>query len=260
MSSTTSPSAEAHLETARVLAERASITENRHRWFVAMAQVRAAGGGDLDTATHLLDQAEALYRHGFYPDVRPIAVDEGPSPDRRRETCRRRPAGPRTEGVSADDEPDYLREYEHLTLARLLLAQHRGGRHSDQPGAVTPAAAALGLLDRLHAAAADAERDGSVLEIRVLQALAHHARGDRPAALAALGRAVGEAPEPDGYARLYLDEGAPMLALLHDAAVPPTPPTRPLVARIAKRCSGRPGDSSSERCRPSRAPRRSSPW
>ena len=210
------PSAQAHLETARVLAERASITENRHRWYVATAQVRAAGGGDLDTATHLLDQAEALYRHGFYPDVRPIAsmrarlqIAQG---DLSSAT-----GWVQDRGVSADDEPDYLREYEHLTLARLLLAQHRSGQHSDQPGAVTPAAAALGLLDRLHAAAADAERDGSVLEIRVLQALAHDALGDRPGTLAALDRAVREAPEPDGYVRLYLDEGAPMLALLHDA-------------------------------------------
>ena len=63
--------AEAHLETARVLAERGSITENRHRWPVAMAQVRAARG-DHPAAMHLLEQAAALYRHGFYPDVRPI--------------------------------------------------------------------------------------------------------------------------------------------------------------------------------------------
>ena len=66
-------SAEAHLETARVSGERASITENRHRWYVVMAQVRAAAG-DYDAAMRLLDQAEALYRHGFYPDVRPIAA------------------------------------------------------------------------------------------------------------------------------------------------------------------------------------------
>jgi LuxR family maltose regulon positive regulatory protein len=66
-------SAEAHLETARVLGEQASITENHHRWFVAKAQLRAANG-DPAGATPLLDQAEALYRHGFYPDVRPIGA------------------------------------------------------------------------------------------------------------------------------------------------------------------------------------------
>ena len=102
-------------------------------------------------------------------------------------------------------EPDYLREYEHLTLARLLLAQHR----ADQRAAV------LDLLDRLHAAAVEAGRDGSVREIRVLQALAHQARGDLPQALAALRRSFVDTPEPDSYVRLYLDEGAPMLALLH---------------------------------------------
>jgi LuxR family maltose regulon positive regulatory protein len=76
----------------------------------------------------------------------------------------------------------------------------------------------LGLLDRLHAAATAAGRDGSVLELRVLQALAHHAHGDLPAALAAMGRALGGAPEPDSYVRLYLDEGAPMMALLNETA------------------------------------------
>ena len=70
---TTFPSAEAHLESGRVLGERASITENRHRWYVVMAQVRAAGG-DYDARRRLLDQAETLYRRGFYPDVRPIAA------------------------------------------------------------------------------------------------------------------------------------------------------------------------------------------
>ena len=52
----------------------------------------------------------------------------------------------------------------------------------------------------------------------MLQALAHHARGDLPQALAALGRSFADTPEPDSYVRLYLDEGAPMLALLHHAA------------------------------------------
>jgi LuxR family maltose regulon positive regulatory protein len=121
-------------------------------------------------------------------------------------------------GVSVDDDPDYLYEYEHLTLARLLLAQHRADQLLDQVSGASPVAAVLGLLDRMHAAAADAGRDGSLLEIRTLQALAHHAHGDLPQALAVLVRSVLEAPEPESYVRLYLDEGAPMLALLHDAA------------------------------------------
>jgi LuxR family maltose regulon positive regulatory protein len=208
-------SAEAHLETARVLGERTSITENRHRWFVAMSQVRAAGG-DFAAALHVLDQAEALYRHGFYPDVRPIAAMKARVQIAAGDLAA---AGAWAEDrkVGVDDDADYLREYEHLTLARLLLAEHRAQNHSE-PGVSAPLAAVLGLLDRLQAATTDAVRDGSLLEIRVLQALAHQADGDLPAALAALGRALGAAPEPDSHVRLYLDEGAPMKALLHQVA------------------------------------------
>jgi LuxR family transcriptional regulator, maltose regulon positive regulatory protein len=50
------------------------------------------------------------------------------------------------------------------------------------------------------------------------EALAHHQRGHRPHALTDLERALTRAPEPESYARLFLDEGAPMLALLQDAA------------------------------------------
>jgi ATP/maltotriose-dependent transcriptional regulator MalT len=202
------PSAEEHLESARVLGERASITENRYRWYVAMAQVRAAGG-DYDAATRLLDQAEVQYRRGFYPEVRPIAAMKAPIQIAAGDVLS---ASEWTEdrAISVDDQPDYLREYEQLTLARLLLAQHGVGSQVDDR--------VLGLLDRLHAAAAATGRDGSVREIGVLQALAHHVSGDLPQALAALRRSVVDTPEPDGYVRLYLDEGDPMLALLHDAA------------------------------------------
>jgi LuxR family maltose regulon positive regulatory protein len=57
-----------------------------------------------------------------------------------------------------------------------------------------------------------------VLEIRMLQALAHHAGGARDSALEVLGRAMTEAPEPESHVRLFLDEGTPMLELLADAA------------------------------------------
>jgi LuxR family maltose regulon positive regulatory protein len=218
-------SAEEHLEMARVLGERASITENRHRWYVVMAQVRAAGE-DYDTATRLFDQAEAQYLRGFYPEVRPITAMKARVQIAAGDLSS---AGEWAEerAISVDDQPNYLREYEHLTLARLQLAQNRAGQQID--GAV------LSLLDRLYAAAAAAGRDGSVREIRVLQALAHFSRGDLPRSIAALRRSVADTPEPDSYLRLYLDEGAPMRALLHDAAGLPDPVVRAHARRLLQR-------------------------
>ncbi len=125
-------SARAHLETARVLGEHGSISENRHRWFVAMAQLHAAEG-DLDAAGRLLDRAEGLYRRGFYPEIRPIAATRARF-DVIRGDLRAASAWARARGVDVDDEPDYLREYDHLTLVRLLLARHRTEGH----GSVTP--------------------------------------------------------------------------------------------------------------------------
>jgi LuxR family maltose regulon positive regulatory protein len=124
----------------------------------------------------------------------------------------------REQGIRADDDPDYLHEYEHLTLGRLLLAQHRAAEGSTQTGTTSPLIAVHTLLGRLHDAAADTGRGGSLLEIRMLQALAHHANGDRGTALGVLGQALTDAPEPEHHVRLFLDEGAPMLALVRDAA------------------------------------------
>jgi LuxR family maltose regulon positive regulatory protein len=208
-------SAEAHLERARVISERTSITENRHRRFAALAQL-AAARGDVEAALRLLDEAEKLYRPGFYPDVRPIAamrarvqIGAGDLASAAAWAVERR--------IAVSDEPTYLREYEHLTLARLLLAQHRVGLEAEAGPGGSPAAGALALLERMHTVAADARRDGSLLEIRVLRALAHQAGGDLSSAVAALRRAIDQAPEPEGYVRLFLDEGEPMLALLQHA-------------------------------------------
>ena len=220
------PGAREHLETARVLAERSSITENRHRWYVAMAEVRAAAG-DHDEAGRLLDLAEPLYRRGFYPEVRPIAATRARLAIAAGDTASAS-GWARSRGLSVGDDPDYLREYEHLTLVRLLLAEHRNAPRGDPAGALL-------LLDRLHAAAADAGRVRSLVEISVLQALAHDALGDEPAAMAALERSWALAPEPDSQVRLYLDEGEPMRDLLRRAG---SERNVPLPRRLAERLRG----------------------
>jgi LuxR family transcriptional regulator, maltose regulon positive regulatory protein len=103
-------------------------------------------------------------------------------------------------GWDALDDLRYLREREHLVMARVLLAQGR----ADQADA---------LLARLHGPALAQDRTGSVLEIQALRALALAAAGDEPAALTALADAVTLA-QPEGHVRVFSDEGPPMADLL----------------------------------------------
>jgi LuxR family maltose regulon positive regulatory protein len=72
-------------------------------------------------------------------------------------------------------------------------------------------------LALLLPAAEAGSRIGSVNEILMLQALAHAAQGHTPQAMAALERALAQT-EPEGYVRLFVDEGPPMAALLGIAA------------------------------------------
>ncbi len=74
---------------------------------------------------------------------------------------------------------------------------------------------AIGLLERLLKAAEAQSRTGSVIEILVAQALAHQVQGNLPLALACLERALTLA-EPEGYVRLFVDEGEPMRLLIAD--------------------------------------------
>jgi LuxR family maltose regulon positive regulatory protein len=103
-------------------------------------------------------------------------------------------------GLGAGDEPSYPHEPEYLVLARVLLAQDRPNQ-------------ALGLLERLRASAAAQGRLGSLIEIQALLALALAASGEEAGALAVLAEALTLAC-PQGYVRVFADEGAPMGALL----------------------------------------------
>ncbi|HTT51588.1 MAG TPA: LuxR C-terminal-related transcriptional regulator, partial [Streptosporangiaceae bacterium] len=102
-------------------------------------------------------------------------------------------------GLSPGQEPEYPHEQEYLVLARVLLAR-------DQPRQVLP------LLRRLHAAAVTQGRTGSVIEIQMLLALAQAASGDGSSAVATLADALTMAC-PQGYVRVFTDEGAPMAVL-----------------------------------------------
>lgn len=203
-----------HLAVAEALGEQASSHENRHRWFMMMARLRQAEG-QLDAALDLVSTAEGLYRRGFFPEVRPIAamkariwIQQG----RFDEAA----AWARDEGLATDEDLSYLREFGHITVVKLLIAQHRAEPRE------RPIQTATGLLSRLLAAAEAGGRTGSAIEILVLQALANQAQGRIPSALPLLERAL-TLSEPEGYIRLFADGSEPMAALLRAAGSRPSP-------------------------------------
>ena len=198
-----------HLLRGEALGEQASLPGYDYLWCVAWARMKEAQG-DLDGALDLIHEAERLYFRNPISDLRPIAalktrvwVAQG----RLAEAL----GWVRERGLSADDALSYLREYEHVTLARVLMARYKSDRVE------RAIHEAMGLLERLLQAAEEGERMGSVIEILVLQALAHQAQANIPCALDPLERALTLA-EPEGYVRIFVDEGEPMRDLLRHAA------------------------------------------
>ncbi|ADB74394.1 HTH-type transcriptional regulator MalT [Geodermatophilus obscurus DSM 43160] len=194
-----------HLLTSRELGEHAGLPQNRYRWRVAMARIRAAEG-DLPAAVGLLDEAERLYVGDFSPEVRPVAASRARLwivQGRWAEAL----AWARERGLTVDDELGYLHEFEHVTLARALVARYAADRADSSLTEATQ------LLERLLLAADQGGRIGSVIDVLVVKSLAQQLQGDLPAALASLRRALTLA-EPEDYVRTFVDEGPPMAALL----------------------------------------------
>jgi LuxR family maltose regulon positive regulatory protein len=198
-----------HLLKSKELGEFNGLPKNAYRWRVAMARLREAQG-ELDDALQLLDEAEPLYVSDFSPNVRPVAALKA-RVYIRQGALDKALDWAHEQKLSAEENPSYLREFEHITLARLLLAQYKSS-HSE--GTLREA---IGLLARLLRAAEEGGRMGSAIEIHVLQALANQMWREIPAALVPLERALTLA-EPDGYVRIFLDEGSDMIQLLREAA------------------------------------------
>ena len=198
-----------HLLKSQALGELASMPQNPYRWCTAKARIREAQG-ELDEALNLLDQAEHLYNANFSPNVRPVATLKARvwvAQGRLGEAL----AWTREQGLSVENELSYLHEFDHITLARVLLSLYQSDR------ADCSIQEAMGLLERLLKAAEEGGRKGSTIEILVLQSIAYHAQGDLPAALKPLQKALTLA-EPEDYVRMFVDEGPPMTQLLLEAA------------------------------------------
>ena len=222
------------LQRGECLREQISISGADYMWWLVKAELTAAQG-DFEAALDQLQEAERLYRRSPVPDVRPIEalkvrwwLQQG----RLTETV----AWMRECGLSVDDEQSYLREYEHLTLARVAIAQYKRDGTDELIHQV------IGLLTRLLVAAEAQERTGSILKILVVLSLAREAKGEVSAAIASLKRALTLA-EPEGHIRIFAECGIPMVRLLQEAKTRGITPTYTQRLLAALETWGQPQDA-----------------
>jgi LuxR family maltose regulon positive regulatory protein len=197
--------ARAQLEIARGLGEERGLPQHPYRLRATSATL-AAAEGDLATALALVAEAEQVYLGDFSPNVRPLHAVAA------RLHVRQGDLDPalrwaRDHDVTSSQDLSYLREYEHLTLAEVLLARHR------RDGGAALLDEADALLDRLRQAAYDGGRVASLLDIEILQAVSSRSRGDLEAALQLLAHAV-ELAEPERQVHAFARHGGLLTPLL----------------------------------------------
>jgi LuxR family maltose regulon positive regulatory protein len=187
------------------LGKQDSLPDWRYRWYLAQARIKEAQK-DFDGTLDALDEANRIRFKSLLPDVRPIAalktrvwIKQGRLSEALDWAHER--------GLSVEDDLSYLHEFEHITLVRLLIARY------NNDGVESSIHEAIELLQCLLKAAEEGKRLGSIIEILLLQALAQQIQGNISMALDPLKRALNLA-EPEGYVRIFVDEGAPIAELL----------------------------------------------
>jgi LuxR family transcriptional regulator, maltose regulon positive regulatory protein len=208
--------AEAHLRRAQELGERAGMPQHPYRLRVTMALARQARA-DNDEAMALLEEAERVYVADFMPNVRPVPATRARllvATGRLSEAH----AWAVRHGLSTADDPSYVREYEHVTLAMLLLADYTVSHSADAFDELSS------WLEQLHDASEAGGRTRTLIEVLILQSLLSSTAGQPDAAAATLERAV-SLGEPERLSRVFTIHGtalAPILRLLpalgHDSA------------------------------------------
>jgi LuxR family maltose regulon positive regulatory protein len=199
--------AEQHLQKSHELASLHRSVDWSYRECIAQARL-SESTGDLDAAIEVLDEAKSFYIKTLMPHTRPldaiktrIYLKQGRLSKAEEWVYKR--------GLSVDDELIYVHEFEYIVLARVLLAEYQDnqGEHVILQS--------LHLLERLLRAAEDKKRLGSMLQILVTQVLAYQAKRDTSNARASLERALTLA-QPEGYFRIFVDEGESLQLLLLD--------------------------------------------
>jgi LuxR family transcriptional regulator, maltose regulon positive regulatory protein len=168
--------------------------------------------GDLEASAQELEKAVDLLQRGAPAWARSEVISQQVRFYLAQDNPAAAEAVLRQSGVSIEDEVTHTTDFIHLAYLRLML--HQGQDHQNEK-----LRQGSGLARRIIASAEAGQRFGTILQATILGALVQSLRsgaGDTPGSLEWLERAL-ELAEPEGYIRVFLDEGAPMAALLRRA-------------------------------------------
>lgn len=177
---------------------------NPQSWHIALANVLIAQGNQVEAhneiqiAERLERGSEVAFAH-LNIDIGRVRLWLSPGDRNLAEAVR----WAEDSGLTADDMPTFSQRIAYTTLARVLIDQGEMGR-------------AYGLLVRLQDDAEIGGRKGDLIEILALQALSFQAKDDTDQAITTLEKALTLA-EPEGYVRVFVDEGPAMARLLYEA-------------------------------------------
>jgi len=190
-----------HWRKAFELGRQTTIVDWMYRKSLAQAYLKESEG-DYDAALMFLNEAGRAYVRTPIPNLRPVEAMQARIHIKQNHLNQAQ-TWVHTSGLSLQDAPIFLHEFGYLTLARIVLAENQNDQHFQ---------ATLQMLESLLKQAESQNRLRSRIEILITQALAFSAK-DSAKALAALEQALTLA-EPEGYLRLFVDEGKPMAELL----------------------------------------------
>ncbi len=182
------------------LAEQSTLVDTAYRIQIAQAQFMAFDR-EFDNALEALEEARRAYTETPIPETQPVEALMARIHLQQGQLAKAQ-AWAKERNLSVDAEIFYLREFELLIFARVLLAEEKPND-------------ALTLLARLLDAAEDDDRTGSIIAILITQALAYQASGDNASAVISLIRALRLA-EPEGYLRIFVREGEALTNLLQN--------------------------------------------
>jgi len=181
--------------------QRGGLAECALDGFLSLARVLQARG-EMDGALRMIEQAEQISRDSHYA-ARVTAFQAKLWLAQGNVPAATRWAATLQHELNVGGELAYEHLDGYIVLARLHIAR---GELKE----------AIRLLGRLLHIAESAGLTGQVIEVLVLQALSFQAQANPPQAMMVLTRAF-ELAEPQGYIRIFVDEGEPMLALLRQA-------------------------------------------